>query len=169
VTVEAVDLKDLIAFSERFELHSPNALEELVTFAQNVMTNVEAPDLLRRVASIQRGTARKGASDAEQAALCSVSDPSHNQGVDLLAEIGKQPGVRTHRPALLRAPLKALNACDGKNTSLNEAAIRICEENRLTGRPLPRRAVGSTLLLKGLEGDAPSFLMATNWIEPTCI
>jgi DNA helicase-2/ATP-dependent DNA helicase PcrA len=27
------------------------------------------------------------------------------------------------------------------------------EENRLLGRPLPKRAVGSTLLLKGLEAE----------------
>jgi DNA helicase-2/ATP-dependent DNA helicase PcrA len=34
------------------------------------------------------------------------------------------------------------------------------EENRLIGRPLPRRAVGSTLLLKGLEADLAVVLNA---------
>ena len=29
----------------------------------------------------------------------------------------------------------------------------IREQNRLIGRPLPKRAVGSTLLLKGLEAE----------------
>jgi DNA helicase IV len=34
------------------------------------------------------------------------------------------------------------------------------EQNRLLGRPLPRRAVGSTLLLKGLEAEAVVVLNA---------
>ena len=34
------------------------------------------------------------------------------------------------------------------------------EQNRLLGRPLPRRAVGSTLLLKGLEAEVAVILNA---------
>ena len=34
------------------------------------------------------------------------------------------------------------------------------EQNRLVGRPLPRRAVGSTLLLKGLEAAVAVILNA---------
>ena len=34
------------------------------------------------------------------------------------------------------------------------------EQNRLIGRPLPRRAVGSTLLLKGLEAEVAVVLDA---------
>ncbi len=37
--------------------------------------------------------------------------------------------------------------------TFREAAVYMREQNRLQGRPLPRRAVGSTLLLKGLESD----------------
>ena len=37
--------------------------------------------------------------------------------------------------------------------SLIDFAICIREQNRLLGRPLPSRAVGSTLLLKGLEAE----------------
>jgi DNA helicase-2/ATP-dependent DNA helicase PcrA len=34
------------------------------------------------------------------------------------------------------------------------------EQNRLIGRPLPKRAVGSTLLLKGLEAEVAVVLDA---------
>lgn len=34
------------------------------------------------------------------------------------------------------------------------------EQNRLIGRPLPKRAVGSTLLLKGLEAEGAVILNA---------
>lgn len=35
----------------------------------------------------------------------------------------------------------------------HEMAVRAREQSRVKGRALPRRAVGSTLLLKGLEAD----------------
>ena len=81
--------------------------------------------------------------------------------VELLVEIGKDAGVRTHRPAVLRAGIKALQSCDGsEGSSFYEAAMRSREQNRLLGRPLPKRAVGSTLLLKGLEADVSVILDA---------
>jgi DNA helicase-2/ATP-dependent DNA helicase PcrA len=61
----------------------------------------------------------------------------------------------------LRACIKALQLCDGSDElSFHEAAIRMREENRLIGRPLPKRAVGSTLLLKGLEAEVAVVLNA---------
>ena len=36
------------------------------------------------------------------------------------------------------------------------------EENRLLGRPLPKRAVGSALLLKGLEAEVAVVLNTKN-------
>src|SRR3546814_1032479 len=48
----------------------------------------------------------------------------------------------------------SLQLCSGTDgLSFHDAAIRMREQNRLVGRPLPRRAVGSTLLLKGLEAE----------------
>ncbi len=49
--------------------------------------------------------------------------------------------------------LKALRGASAGNVPLSEVARRVREENRLLGRPLPKRAVGSTLLLKGLEAE----------------
>ena len=64
VTVEAVDLKDLVAFAKVFDLTSPNALQQLADFAQSVMRNVGAADFVRRVRSLQRGTARNEPNEA---------------------------------------------------------------------------------------------------------
>jgi DNA helicase-2/ATP-dependent DNA helicase PcrA len=44
--------------------------------------------------------------------------------------------------------------------SFHDAAIRIREQGRVLGRALPRRAVGSTLLLKGLESEIAVILDA---------
>jgi DNA helicase-2/ATP-dependent DNA helicase PcrA len=161
ITVEAVDLKDLVAFARDFDLNAPNALERLATFAQSVMRNVGAADLVRRVHSLQRGTARNPPTDAEAVALSFVRTPSYRVAVDVLVEIGKQGGVSAHRPAVLRASIRALQLCEGtEGLSFHDAAIRTREENRLVGRPLPKIAVGSTLLLKGLEAEVAVILNA---------
>src|SRR5258707_7131872 len=90
-----------------------------------------------------------------------MDPPGYLSAVDVLVEIGKQAGVRTHRPAVLRACIRALQLCHGTDgLSFHDAATRMREQNRLVGRPLPRRAVGSTLLLKGLEWDVAVVLNA---------
>ncbi len=161
VTVEAVDMRDLISFARNLNLNAANALDQVVNFAQSVMTSVGAADFLRRTQSLMRGTARNLPTDAENAALAFVRSPSHRGAVDLLVEINKQGGVRTHRPAVLRACIKALQISDGTDgNTFHDAAIRMREQNRLVGRPLPRRAVGSTLLLKGLEAEVAVILNA---------
>ena len=156
-----MDLKDLVSFARDFNVGAPNALERLARFAERLMTNVGASDLIRRVQSLTSKTARNPPTDVEQAALAFVGAPSHRAAVNLLVEIGKEGGVRTHRPAVLRACIKALKLTDGTDgLTFHDATIRVREENRLVGRPLPRRAVGSTLLLKGLEAEVAVVLYA---------
>jgi hypothetical protein len=154
VTVENVDLRDFVDFTRSFDFAAPDAIDALVKFAGGVMTNVGAPDLIRRLASLRAGTARKEQSATEQAGLSFCDDPCPKRAVDLLVEIGKEAGVRPHRPAVLRACIKALQRCDGtEGNTFHDAAVRIREQNRLVGRPLAKRSVGSTLLLKGLEAE----------------
>jgi hypothetical protein len=161
VTIEAVDLRDLVAFAQRFDLNAPEALDQLAQFAECVMTNVGALDFVARVRALADGSQSGSVADAVHVALDFVRRPSHLRAVDVLAEIGKMAGVRTHRPAVLRASIRALQLCHGtEGLSLYDAAVRMREQNRLVGRPLPRRAVGSTLLLKGLEGDLVVILNA---------
>ena len=159
VTVESVDLRDLVDFAQGLDLKAANALEHVVDFAGSVMTNVGSRDLLNRVSSLQRGTARNPPNDVEKAALTFASVPTLKGAVNLLAEINRQPGVRAHRPHILHACIRTLNSCDGADEGrLYEAAVRVREESRLIGRPLPKRAVGSTLLLKGLEAEVAVIL-----------
>jgi AAA domain len=69
VTVEAVDLRDLVSFARNFDLAAGDALERLAYFAQSVMTNVGAADLVQRVQSLARGPARNPPTDVEEKAL----------------------------------------------------------------------------------------------------
>jgi hypothetical protein len=162
VTVESVDLRDLVNFARIFDPKRDDALERVVSFAQDVMTNVGAADLLKRVAILKRGTGRKAPTDVERVALRFLDAPSNNNAIEVLVEIGKEGGVRAHRPGVLQACIKALRQCNSQNAmSFHDAAIAVREQSRLVGRPLPRRAVGSTLLLKGLEADVAVILDTT--------
>jgi DNA helicase-2/ATP-dependent DNA helicase PcrA len=153
VPVEAVDLKDLVSFARDFDFAGPDALQRLAQFGESLMTAVGAAHLVQRVESLTQGRARTPPTDLERTALGFVRTPSHHAAVDVLVEMGKQAGARTHRPAVLRACIRALQLCGAGRLSFHDAAIRMREQNRLIGRPLPRRAVGSTLLLKGLEAE----------------
>lgn len=161
VTVEAVDLKDLVAFANSFKVSRADALECLVRFGRAVIRGAGASDLLQRVQSLTRGTARKPPSAVENAALEFTRAPSHARAADVLLRIRQQPGASSHRPAVLQACVKALRVSDGaSHLSFHQAAVKIREQYRMMGRRLPRRAVGSTLLLKGLEADTVVILDA---------
>lgn len=159
VTVEAVDLRDPIAFSSRFDVASPTALPELVGFAQTTMSGITNPtEYVSRIRALLQGRARVPATDAENVALSFCRAPSFSTAVDLLVTLSRQSGVRTHRPVVQRACLSAMNACHRDQISFHDSVLRVREEYRSSGRALPRRAVGSTLLLKGLEAEAAIIL-----------
>jgi DNA helicase-2/ATP-dependent DNA helicase PcrA len=161
VTVEAVDLRDLVGFSRRLDLTSSGLIEMVADFAESLMTNVGATDLVRRVDSLLRGTARREASSVETAAIALHHDPCMHRVRDLLIEINKDAGVRVFRPAVLRACMRALElSCGQGEVSFAEASVRIREQGRATGRNISGRSVGSTLTLKGLEADVAVILDA---------
>ena len=163
IAVENVDLSDFVEFARKFDVNAVDALVNLAEFAGTIMTNVGAPNLIARVEALQKGTARKEPSDVERRALAFCNRPSHQTAIDLLVAISAEGGTRTHRPAVMRACKEALRQSDGSDgNTFYDAAIRIREQNRLQGRALPRRAVGSTLLLKGLEADVAVILDAAD-------
>lgn len=157
VVVETVDLTDFITFAETFSFGDPAATDRLIDFAATVMTGVDGTSMKARIKSLGNGTALKEATDAEQAALDFASLPTPANANMLLVEINKQAGVRPHRPAILSACLRALNSCDNAE-GFHELAIAVREQQRVVGREIKGRAVGSTLLLKGLEADAAVLL-----------
>ncbi len=159
VTVEAVELRDLVAFAEAFDVTSDDALEKILGFGQRLMTKVGAPQLLGRLEVLRSGRSRKPATVVESAGLAFLAATSYMAAASLLETIRSQPEVRVYRPTVLRACLAALRA-SGDSGTFADHAIRERERYRATGRPLPARAVGSTLLLKGLEAEVVVILDA---------
>jgi hypothetical protein len=160
VTIEAVDLKDFVEFARAFDVGSTQALAQLLEFGQSLMTNTGVPQILKRVPILTSNTARKPPTAAESAAIGFLQAPSHARAAALLATIRSQTGVRVHRPIVLNACLSALRACGSGGGSFYDQAVRERERYRMSGRPIPQRAVGSTLLLKGLEAEVVVILDA---------
>jgi DNA helicase-2/ATP-dependent DNA helicase PcrA len=151
--VESVDLPDLITFSRSFVPSSAHALSDLVQFAARLMTAVGAATFLPRIETIRNNRNRTAPTPAEQCAVAFLNAPTYGSAADLLQCFSVQQGAHVYRPEVLRCCLAALKVAATGGQTLHAAAVQIRERNRLLGRPLSRRAVGSTLLLKGLEAD----------------
>jgi len=161
IAIESVDLGDLVLFARAFHVKGSDALDRIVGFAESVMANLGGTETLERVREHLQGRSARSASDAEAAALRFANAPSHRRALELLSALNAQAGVRVHRPTVLRNCMKALETChDDEQATFLSMAIKMREENRLLGRPLPTRAVGSTLLLKGLESEVAVILDA---------
>ena len=161
-TVEAVDLRDFVAFADAVDFSAAYALRSTLAFAETIMANVGAEDMLRRLTTLESGRARRPATDAETAALRFKAAPSSSTMAALLEALNRQGGVRVFRPAVLRACFQALSRCTTDSTlTLGEAARRVREQYRAGERSIAKRAVGSTLLLKGLEADVAVVLDAS--------
>lgn len=167
MTVEAVDLRDLVNFASQFNLGGGNPLVQLAEFASSVMTGVGAAVLRTRVESLRGGRARTPPTPAEAEAVAFVAEPTMGRALRLLNAFSDQPGARVYRPDVLHGCQAAMHAAAGGETDLLGAAIQARERNRHRARPVARRSVGSTLLLKGLEADVsvvlhPELMTAQN-------
>jgi DNA helicase-2/ATP-dependent DNA helicase PcrA len=151
--VESADMPELMTWAATLEKASGrNRIEKLLAFAHLVMTGVDVAGTIARLESIKRGTARNPASDEEQM-LMTPADGSAPE--DLAMALGMMKAKRNvHRPELLEAFCQAAQlAGRDTNRSLISAAAYVRDRRASEGRRVGPRAVGSTLLLKGLEAD----------------
>ncbi|CAD2245826.1 UvrD-helicase domain-containing protein [Xanthomonas arboricola] len=158
MTVERVDMPDLISFARRFNPQAPNALQDLVTFAADMMTGVGAPSLVTRVATIRAGRARNPPTPVEAEAVAFDSERTMACALRLVNSLVNQADTRVYRPEILHCCRSAMQSVINGEQELLGAALQARERNRHLSRPIARRAVGSTLLLKGLEADVAVIL-----------
>lgn len=153
VTIEALELEDLVSFAATFDITAADAAARLVTFMAKLMTQLDAKQLLKRLVTLLGGTSRKEASPHEAALVKFARARSFESALEAVLACRNGPGVRLYRPEVYRVLLSALRRVISQNCTFKDAAHAACEANRHIGRPAVRRAVGSTLLLKGLECD----------------
>ena len=130
-----------------------DAAEALLSFMAEVATGVSVSDMMARLSLLLAGRALWAASPDEEALLALVRD-GHVGLAQAMAAIEAGPGRWVFRPELLEAMQAAIRAAAKQPGFPLHATAREVRDRSADGeRKLPRRAVGSTLLLKGLEAD----------------
>lgn len=152
--VEPVDLTDLVDAAAAIEsVHGVARLRATLDFARQVMTEVDISGLGKRLQSLNAGTAKNPADRVETACLRFAADDGFSS-VNALLKALADSSRRTFRHHLLATMFDALSRVLRKSgLSLVDAVVAAREQRRVVGRNMPLRAVGSTLLLKGLEAE----------------
>lgn len=159
--VEPVEMDSLLDFAIRFDALAAHvddfpspALSNLLAYAGNLMTGVRAAVLTKRIASIRAGRNSRPADAHEKLALVFSNQPTCMAAGELLYALKQQSSTRLFRPHIFHLFRIALAMVAEKRAeSLVSAAAECRERNRHYTTHLPRIAIGSTLLLKGLEAD----------------
>lgn len=162
--VENADLSDLVAFADNFSFSDPTAGDDLVEFAASTMTGIGPAQLKRRVASHLAETARTPVTELENAALLFYRLPDAKNAATFLSEASRLCSGKIYRPDVLRGCLRALSKC-ATNEDFKPNARLEREKTRVLGRSIRKRAVGSTLLVKGLEAEV-AVIIDTHTLSP---
>jgi hypothetical protein len=146
--VESAELPDLTTKAAQLQgAKGRNRIELLLGLAHEVMTGVDVSGALARISAIEGGAAAT-AEERMLLALAGGTDPA-----ELAAALQTLSKGRTvYRPDLMESFCEAAKLASAERT-LTEAAAYIRDRRASLGRKVAQRAVGSTLLLKGLEAD----------------
>lgn len=153
--VEPVDFRDVVGSAGQMDGKiGHELLQSCIGFLANVMTNVYGDRLQTRIQSILANRNRTPASATELAAIALYQGGGYNEAVAFLGTMAADPDRRVYRISAFNIMLEALRT-SGANpaTDLNSTIAGLREQRRHSGRTIPAKAVGSTLLLKGLEAD----------------
>lgn len=154
--VEAIDCEDLFKHAESIASASGNARAVAVfDFAASYLTQLSSPLAGVRQALAEDRTPRGKKYAAQQDALRAVADASTLAAVEAaLDALSRVPDAVNYRRELLHEMRRALRALvAGDAPTLRDAVWLVRNQTRHAGRRLPRCAMATTLLVKGLEFD----------------
>lgn len=124
------------------------------------IAGVSVQNIIDRVRVLRSGTERVAANVVENAAIVFLTTPNMRTAAGLLRSFASLESCRVYRPHIYHLALKAMDITILNQRGLIDACLQVREQNRAQGRMLPHRAVGSTLLLKGLEAEIVVILNA---------
>jgi hypothetical protein len=151
--VEALELKELSKFGQRFDIHGESAPNELVKFSSTLMTGLEPKKLGQRIATLVRNGGHKAALPHEAALVDFARERTYATGARALSEMRRAADVRLFRHQSYRALWGAFRIAAHESVPFDEAVSSARERARHSDQISVRKAIGSTLLLKGLEAD----------------
>ena len=163
--VEQVQLAGVTKAAQDFDTKSGKLLAEiLIEHASKMITGVDVTHTSKRINSILNGSNTVPPTPSEQALYNVAIDGTRTNILCALLRLEEKLGARVYRKAAFKALKDSISiAVSCPDISMFEAASIIRERLRQEGdRRVPRRAIGATLLLKGLEADHCLILNAQN-------
>jgi DNA helicase-2/ATP-dependent DNA helicase PcrA len=153
--VENLDLRQVAhQFAQLDGAPMDERLRPLLVLAHSVMTGISVENIVTRCNTLRRGRARVAASPDETAALAFADRPDWDGAQNALRIWSSQADRRVFRREVLSIMIDTFaSAASGGYPTLAEAMAAARERRRHRGRSVTARAIGSTLLLKGLEAD----------------
>jgi hypothetical protein len=154
--VEPVDLSDITAIASEIDNSSGIDLaSHVLTSVATMMTGIGKASLMQRMTSILAGRNLTPATAVELSVKSVIEQGDKNSIVNLLSCLELSSDTRVFRRGAFSVLKDAasLSVSDPSKT-MRQAVEVIREQRRHQGdRRIPTRAIGSTLLLKGLEAD----------------
>lgn len=164
--VEAVDLEDLYTFATRLDQsHGCERAVAVLDFAGRCMTKVRTELKTIRDALYKGRVPRVRKHKCCLEALLAVVRDGPPQVIEpALQTLSAIPGAIVYRRELLREMVRSVRLLiAGEVDTLADAAWMVRNRTRQGGRHLARCAVGTTLLIKGLEFDHAIVLDADSY------
>ena len=154
--VEPVDLADVTQISSLIDnLNGEELANHLLTAASSMMTGVGKANLLKRMPAILASRNRTPATPIELALKDVIELNDKTSTANLLGCLEDSIDTRLFRRGAFTALRNAVSlSLSDPTKTIKQAAEIVREQRRHQGdRRIPPRAIGSTLLLKGLEAD----------------
>ncbi|WOI10804.1 UvrD-helicase domain-containing protein [Thalassospira lucentensis] len=150
--VEPVDFGDVVEFANQMNGQVGQELLRIcLAFLSGVMTNVQGKRLLDRIKTIEAKRNRTPATNTELAAIALVNGGGYPHAIAFLEAMRADADRRVYRYSAFNLLLEGLMVATQADKGLVETIAALREQRRHAGRIVPTKAVGSTLLLKGLE------------------
>ncbi len=154
--IEPVDLIDVINMASKFDIKQGMELaEQVLLSASTMMTGVGQANTLKRLQSILAGRNRIPATQLEIVAKIVVEQGSRTSIKNLLSQLEVETTTKIFRRGAFTALKDTISMAISDSGKTMEASAKIIREQRRHHgeQRIPQRAIGSTLLLKGLEAD----------------
>jgi DNA helicase-2/ATP-dependent DNA helicase PcrA len=154
--VEPVDLGDVTEIASHMDNFNGSELADKILISVSLMmTGVGRSNINKRIHTILAGRNRTPATDIELAVKSVIESGGRNSIASLLSSLELCPDTRVFRKGAFSALKYAVSlSISDPSKTIKQSAEVIREQRRHQGdRRIPQRAIGSTLLLKGLESE----------------
>lgn len=154
--VEPVDLQDIMSLAASLDrLDGEDLASQLLEGLSSMMTGIGKASLMKRIKIISAGNNKTEPTPIELAAVNLAINGSRASIANLLQTLELSPDTRIFRTGAFSVLKAAISlSLSDLHTSIRHAAEVVREHRRHQGdRRIPSHAIGSTLLLKGLEAD----------------